>query len=454
MPVRIKYPTILYCKIPKISFWSCLIFGYFFTLHADQLSIKIADFNFRLNNLIAILLALSLSVSPKQLLCGVEKKTLFYLSLLAVSFFISTLTSYDYMRTLSYFLMGIFTLFFYFLLPYLLVMNLEEKKILSLYFSSFMAVGIYGLWQFSLGFFGMQDTFTPQKIDSLNRANAFAAEPSYYALYFTPYIAITLSTYLLNCTIAAKAFLNRQITLKNLVFINILFLASTASSAFFAYFVYVFLLLLLGFSKQNRLLKLNLKKIAILLILLLSSTTLILIFSGVNKEVFIKFFISGIKHNSFNERWRNIMNSYHVFLEHPVFGVGLGSVRSYIYDAYYKPFSEYLGSHLNPVTLPTDLEPANVFTEILASLGCFGLVTFALFFMNYLSFFKKLFKLPTMGIPDKKWGMCLLLSTLTMLICLQFNGGVFRTYIWVHLALTQAYVNKQLATMAEEHSNK
>ena len=128
-------------------------------------------------------------------------------------------------------------------------------------------------------------------------------------------------------------------------------------------------------------------------------------------------------------------------MQNPIFGVGLGGYPCYLMDAFLQGDSSflYLGGRswildsLNPVK---SFEAMNVFTELLASLGIVGLCAFGTLLYGLFA------QVRSVRVPEKRMAYSLLVSMLVTLIVLQFNQGIFRTYIWVHLALIYAYLEK------------
>ena len=122
------------------------------------------------------------------------------------------------------------------------------------------------------------------------------------------------------------------------------------------------------------------------------------------------------------------MRCWDLFLENPFFGVGLGGVGKELY------MQHHFGDAAVLLTNPTleqlePFDPMNVTTEILASLGLFGTFAFALLLFRCAKYLR----------PHTPF----FLSTIVMLTALQFNQGLFRPYVWVHLALALGYVHKK-----------
>jgi O-antigen ligase len=145
-------------------------------------------------------------------------------------------------------------------------------------------------------------------------------------------------------------------------------------------------------------------------------------------------------HISFLERWEAIVKAWNIFCAHPWFGVGLGGIGPLVYIQ--ENYSYDKNDLINPsIELFSLLDPKNVFFELLGSLGIFGLVAFLGFGWVIYSIFKEGFSLD-LELSDRITLFALFVSLLTMLFCLQFNQGLFRSYVWLHMGLGVGYVFK------------
>lgn len=412
-----------------------LLFAYFFTLHADQLNLVLRGFSFRLNNAIALLLLIGLLIRFRHLPFRIHRGLVAGVGLVGLSILLSFVCSPYPKRCFFFLVFYAFTALCYVFLPYLLVKHFGIKRVLNLYCLSFVVVGAYALEQAIASVVGVVDPFAHQMIrEHLVRPNAFAFEPSYYALYMAIFVMMANFHFI-------GAFKNPTLSLKQIVLINALLLISTATTAAFAYFVFFFVALA---AARNQLLpgfKKRLLRFAFTCGLI--SMLLFLICPLLVKEFFLKFFFSGfMAHHSFFERWVGIENAWKIFLDHPWVGVGLGGVPPYLLDAWLSNNGHYtyLVAHmLNSQDVPNALklfEPTNVCTEVLASLGLVGLCAFSMLIVALMKMGKKAIPLnPPLAIN-------LLVSTVVMLIVLQFNQGLLRTYVWTHFALVFACLEK------------
>lgn len=398
-------------------------FLYFFTLHADQLSIPMYLWNFRVNNLIAFLLFVFLVAYRRGILPKIDFNILIGISLIVLSLVISTLLSAQVVRSLGYLLLAIYTFAFYFYLVYVLSETLGFINFFKLYVSSFLFVGLYALIQLVLSILGFDDPFANQKLSFMVRPNAFAYEPSFYALYMTPIVFYFNHLFLV--------YRSRERKLKVVLF-NVLFLISTSTATVFSYIIYAFL---------------NLRKFHKLFPYILFILVLIFLsypfFSDIYNMFFFKFFRWDFyNHWSFRERWGQIVNSFIVFESNPIFGVGLGGVGMYIFQRYDLGENFYLRSTDHFLTFKS-FDPMNVTTEVLASQGVFGFICYSIFL--FLFFYRARLAVKISDSYELAVINSLIMSSIIMLIVLQFNQGIFRTYIWVHLAVLYSATNHILS---------
>lgn len=421
--------------------YDSLLFLFFFTLHADQLSWTFGEITLRLNNIIALLLALLVLIGAKRVSLLLPRSLLCSLLLLTLSLGLTTWLS-PYRARASLFLgwYGI-TLIAYFLLPYLLGLIWPLKRLLRLYFLSFIAVGLYGAAQLFLSFCRIHDPAAEQLWgEGWVRPNAWAYEPSYLALYLTPFIAIANGHFLMQRE--QDFFLMRRLNLSALLVINGLFLTTLATTTLFFYLLFLLTLALIPYRSQLPPFHRQVRRF--LGAHLLAGVALLAFLPVLSKEFFFKFFFQGfLDHHSISERLIGIYNAFEIFLHHPWFGVGLGSIPSLLFEGWCVGDSRFIYL-ANPEMIRGAahvykcFEPTNVFTELLASAGIMGTAAFSFFLYSYVKRVRLVLFSPTIEVTDKRWVFLFFLSTLIMFIVLQCSQGLFRTYIWTHFALAYA----------------
>ncbi len=409
-----------------------LLFLYFFTLHADRLSLNIGSFTIRFNNLIAFALLFLLVIRFRARLFKIDRAVLNALLLIACSILFSLLFSPYKRRCFFFFCWYGFTVLFYFLLPYFLIRHYDSRKVISLYLLSYLFVGIYAFLQLVFSLIGFADPFATQFVwGSIVRPNGFAYEPSFYALYMTPFIVMVNFHFLANREEPFYFF--KKLTYPKILGLNFLYFVSTSTSTVIAFMIFC---MALPFFPQVRrhLLKYSMAFVICFVLLGLVSPFLL-------KTFFLKFFYHGLSHASFMIRWAGIETGWKIFLANPWVGVGLGGYPSYLFEAYMRgntelvsPFMEFAFAEAsNPLKL---FEPSNVLMEILASLGVIGVFAFLFMVWVFVQKARRAIRI------DSVLGCNLLLSVIVMLIVLQFNQSVLRTYVWVHLALSFALLEK------------
>ena len=411
----------------KANLFAWILFLFFVTLHADQLNVVWGGYTIRLSNLIAFGLIILVLVGLRGHILSVNKWLAFPLLLLTLSITCSLFFSPYKERCSLYLGWYVLTLLCYVLLPYLIMKFWDAEKVFILYQASFLCVGCYALLQLILSLIGICDPFATQKLaGNIVRPNAFCFEPSFYALYMTPFVFFYNMRWL--CQQSGKWL--------GLLAVNILYLISTSTAVFFAYATFFLLLLTIPRVISRR------KALRLILVFCGFALVMSLFFPFMVKHFFLKFFFHGfMTHHSFYERWMGIENGWNIFIQHPIFGVGLGGYPPYLMDAYLRgdtTFS-FIGMHAligevaNPVKL---FEAMNVSTELMASLGLAGLCAFGSLLYGLFVQVKRTLR------SEKPTAYCWLFSMIVTLIVLQFNQGIFRTYIWVHLALVYAYLEK------------
>jgi len=434
---------ISFSKRGFLDLFDAVLFLYFFTLHADQLSVRFGEITIRLNNFFAFLLLAMVLVRFRGQLFLINRWLFYGLLSIALVMLLSLFQSPYKNRCILFLGWYGFILLFYVFLPYFLIFRLNEQKIFKLYFASFLCVGIYACFQLLLSLVGWMDPFITQHIikDSIARPDAFAYEPSFYALYMTPFVMMVNFHYLTKQN--GPFFLFRSLSLKQVLFVNFLFLISTSTSTFFAYGFFFFFFFLLLWTRHFS--RFYTRFLWFLLSCISMCVVVGALFPSLISNFFMKFFFHGfLSHHSFFLRFIGIKNAWSIFLNYPFLGVGMGGVPPHLLDAWFRgdlhfilePITASVLAHLDLSSLIKFFEPTNVFTEILASLGLLGagacLFLMGVFYQQVKRAVKK----------DPFIVINLSLSTLIMLIVLQFNQGLFRTYIWVHFAITFAFIEK------------
>ncbi|MBY0529289.1 MAG: O-antigen ligase family protein [Rhabdochlamydiaceae bacterium] len=349
-------------------------------------------------------------------------------------------------RSFVYCLVYIFNFCVYFLVPISMIYFGDEFKILKLYYISFLCIGSYAFLQFFASLFGVILPFVLQQL-VVARGQALAHEPSFFALYAIPFV-VFFTAFTLFSSCYRKV---RSSSWLVLIFSNLCLLVSTSTTAVFSYIVtFAVLFVFSSFTWVKKWIR-GVKKR--LLIIFFGFASLFsfgaFIFKDLFHETFFKFFYYGfLTHVSFADRYQGMLNSMTVFLENPLFGVGLGGVAPYLYQ---KQLYEGMAGMLVDVDRYSieKLEPTNILTEILASLGIYGLIGFAVLVLVIWSHFKRTLQNPKLAQEERATLLAFLISIVVLLICLQINMGLFRVYTWVHIGIGMGYVLKVKGRLKE-----
>lgn len=415
-----------------------LIFLYFFTTSADLLQIEISLFHAKVNHLLALFLFFIFSMHQKKWLLPEKKLAVAFLGTVFVMLISGLMGTYPY-RSCTYVGVYIFTFCVYFLLPFSFFVSYGHKKIFTLYWAAFLSTGLFALLQFIVSLVGITAPFVTQFVaHTFARGQAMTYEPSYYALFMVPYVMYFNARFLFDCkTVFSPSKLGA------LFGKNILLLVSTSTGAFFAYFIFFFVVLAASRLQWVKLCgrKLVRKVFEICTLFAAFFLGIFLIAPKLFKESFWKFFAVGfMSHGSFQERWEGIVGAWDVFLENPFFGVGIGGVGPLIYQNLFFNGDVSLSIHEPYAKMFDYFDPTNVFSELLGSIGCIGLVAFVWLGYSYLRYMHTIMKKQELSNEEKSISFGLLVSVLVMLIVLQFNQNLFRSYIWVHLGICLGYV--------------
>jgi O-antigen ligase len=83
---------------------------------------------------------------------------------------------------------------------------------------------------------------------------------------------------------------------------------------------------------------------------------------------------------------------------------------------------------------------SNVFMEVLASLGIYGLCAFVMLGVVVWQMFTSSIQDKRLPIHERKMILCFFLSIIVMMVCLQFNQEIFRNYVWAHMGISLGYL--------------
>lgn len=401
------------------------LFLYFLTTSIDLYHLPLLIFKFKFTHVTAPILAL-LFFLIFRILHLPYNYTLFMTCLL-ISMGLSSMGSLNPTACAGFSLWMTFNFLFYFLIPYTLFYYINPATLLRIYFNSFFCIGFYAFLQCVFSLAGIILPGVTQYVYSLARGQAFTYEPAYYALYITPFTFFYTTQFLLRSP--------NQRYLHHLIWPNFLFLISTSTGCFFSYIIYLIQIAVSGKLKIIKINTLNIfKKFT------LTFATLFIFIWFIDKKLivsgFLKFFFHGVTHGSIVVRWQGIVDYWNIFMENPIFGVGLGSGPFY----HAQMTTHGIIDLLDPLIVAQHT-PTNALTEVLASLGLVGISLFIVFFYLLIRTFYTTYQISSLSSEERISLIAMILSIGVMLATLQFNQGITRPYLWVHIGLFVGYAN-------------
>lgn len=405
-----------------------VLFLYFCTTSIDIYYFPLLIFKFKFTHVISFVFAL-LFLLIFRILHLPRNFTLLMIGLL-ISMSLSAVGSVNPTACIGSFLWMSFNFLFYFLVPYTLFYHIKTSTLLQIYFNSFFCIGLYAFLQCIFSLAGIILPGVTQYVFSLARGQAFTYEPSYYALYMTPLAFFYTTQFLLQTP--NKRHLHR------LIWPNFLLLISTSTGCFFSYIIYLIQIILF---KCFKILKIDLTEIVdILRKFILAFMFLFILIWCIDEQLiisgFLKFFFHGTSHGSIRIRWQGVVDYWNMFIEHPIFGVGLGAGPFYHAQKTIKGIINLL----DPLIVAQHT-PTNALTEVFASLGLVGVGLFTVFFFLLINTFRTTYRISSISSEEKINLIAMILSIGVMLATLQFNQGITRPYLWVHVGIFVGYAN-------------
>lgn len=410
-----------------VNVFDCFLFFYFLTLSGELLNITLGLFKPRVNHIIALLLVGFLFKVKRHFY--LDKVIILPTILLMISMACSAILGEHFYRSLGYFTIFCFSFICYFLVPYHLFIFFDRKRILKIYWASFLTIGTYAILQILFSIKGIVLPFVYQYGKTLARGQGWNYEPSYYALYMTSFVMFYNAKELFS--------VNKKINWWFFSVVNFFLIASTSTGVIFSYPIFALLYLSAGYMPITKqyIEKVKTRVLQIFAFFFGSMATFWILFPQEFVVTFYKFFNLGFnKHWSVVMRWKGMVKCLIVFKEHPIFGVGIGGVGPYLY----KVLENREATNLVEME---KYDPTNVFTEVLASLGLVGILAFGFLFYKYWRLFKEVMdKSLQISLEERRTAIALMISLICTLIVLQFNQGLFRSYIWVHASITFSYL--------------
>ncbi len=395
-------------------------FLYFSTSSWDLLQIHVGPFAVKFTHVMSLFLFFLYVFSVQRLTVPLGYLAIFCTLLMA--YLLSFCQSSNPIATLGFTLFFIFNFIFYFILPLNYVKYFGFDSIFSIYRASFLFVGSYVAVQVIASTVGLYLPVAGQSIGSIVRGQALCYEPSYYALYFTPFVMYENSRYLLDAP-GRKHF-------GWVMLYNLFFLLSTSTGCLFSYLFFAVSLVVLSPVFWRRILQF------FAFIGALFAGFFWIFQSGF--QMLLKFFYYGLRQGSLKERWEGILRDGSIFWEFPWTGVGAGAVSTYAQQMAYGDVDP-----LDPEVFQL-FSSTNVTMEILASLGLFGAIGFLALCIYIVQDLSTVFHVERLTVEERSRLLSLAISLLVLFFALQFNQSVLRAYVWIHVALCVAYAHELL----------
>lgn len=405
------------------------LFLYFVLSSCEQLNLVVGIYKPKAGHVLACLLLgwVGLDIRAWQLDRRMMKGFIFVFASLCSSAVLGS----DPFRSFGYLAVYLFNFTVYFFLPLQIILRMELPLFFRIYWSSFVVVGCYALYQVLMSVFGIYDPFALQRIGMIARGQAWTYEPSYYALFMIPYVMYH-NAYALFREKVKSTFKRRF----KLAFQNLLMGISTSTGLIVSYPIFFLVALLKPLNPLHQVAKQKFKRAFLSFVGAVLICTIV--FYEIALHSLFKFFYFGFdKHISFSARWEGIVVSVQTFLKHPFFGVGLGGVSAYhfqeisVYDLKQESLDDFVG-----------FDPTNCFTEVLASLGIVGLLAFIYLGWVFYRSFQDVMKDGAIDLESKKMATALFISLVVMIVALQMNQGLFRPYVWIHAAVVYGYFQR------------
>lgn len=418
--------------LPSQFLFYALLFLYFVFSSGEQLFVIVSVYKPKIGHIVALILGGSLLFENR--VWRVERQLICAFFFILASLVISAVFGEAPLRSFGYVGVYLFNFVAYFLIPLQIIQTVNLTRFFQLYWSAFVAMGLYATIQVALSIFGLYDPFALQRIGTITRGQAWTYEPSYYALYMIPFVMFHNGMALLGDTASQSVWRRRM----KLFFQNLLMIISTSTGLIVSYPLFLVTTLFKPINPFQNEVRQKFRRVLFSAILALAGLTLL--FYEIALHSLFKFFYFGfLTHFSFWARWQGIVAGLKTFFKHPILGVGLGGVSAdqfreeSVYDTKIETLEEF-----------EVYDPSNCLTEVLASLGVVGLIAFV--YLGFVIFrsYRSVLSHHTIETSSKKIATALFLSLVIMIVALQMNQGLFRPYVWIHTAIVYGYCQRLL----------
>jgi O-Antigen ligase len=293
------------------------------------------------------------------------------------------------------------------------------RTVLQWYIYSFVFSAVFGLSQIVFPFIGLRPLLVQQWwfTDSFARINGFTYEPSYYATYMlTGWVLVDYLRY--------KKYKLRFLAPAYLL-ITVSLILCSSRSGWLLMFIWL-CIRIYWYLKENRISVL--KSVAVVASIPVVLAAMVKINTGLEISD-ASFLISGLglmdKDPAYSSqgRWDIAMQTLRIYLDHPLVGVSLGGIAPAIARQNYSTVVDNDDAKANEGMCTT--------IEILAASGTVGFCFYALYVWRLIG---EGFRVP----DESSVGKALTWALIFLLLILQADQNILRSYVWFHIGLASA----------------
>lgn len=412
-------------KIKQSSLHFFLLMLIFITASFDiALQFKVFEFTIRLPYVLALILIFF--YFPRKLRFLGLYYFLVWTFFLSIFLFNTSLVS----RNIGYLLWH--SLHFFLIISIAQVANDDRKFMIlfRLYLYSFAFIAYLGLFQFFLGVFGVDFYVEQWWIENrLPRVNGFSYEPSYYATYLI--IGWTIFFFF----VVQRTYLLPKHLTKHFLFILTLALVLSSSRLGIFFMASVVMAFSLWISVKSVFTLVVLRKHIYFLCfsLFLFLCTLAYVVPMIVSKYSFLLNGTGLAGQASHStvRFETMSDMIGIILNNPFEGTSLGGIPSAI--------AKYKGFEITSVAEAKNFEGINVFLEVFIASGLIGFFFFILYLVKIIMSSFAILNNKVFDIQTKSISNALIISFLVELAILCFNQNILRIYLWLHIAMINAF---------------
>lgn len=391
-------------KVSKVNLFDRIIFFFMFLstlfIGADIIGINVGV-NFRFDQILLAITTILMLIKNRFKIYNNKWIFLFLgFSLISVIFAINT------KRSVLFYFSIVYNVVFIYLLYANFVRTYGPKIFLKIFRYTMYIQFLLMVMQFALKvFLNYEFPFMPSygKYMGIERFSLWFYEPSYLSTFVTIWFVISFY-FLLIC--GSKSYI------KDVIMAGLMVLMSTSSSGFIMIALTILTVYALWIIKD-----VNIKKIVTLVLLIVSVVVFLLVFRNIF-DVFIKRLFVNSLDDSSGGRITQWKETFDVFKDNILFGVGPGN------------YGQYLGFENNYV-------PSNVTLELMATLGIFSAISF---YMITLSLIVRGYKVYKKNRKRNRVLFAFIVALVLFTIILQINQGYLRLYHWMLFGIVEGLI--------------